>query len=67
MVDITARKTAEDNLQRITRLYAVLSHCNQAIVRSASEDELFPQICRDAVEFGGMRMAWIGVVESALV
>ena len=65
MVDITTRKTAEDNLQRMTRLYAALSQCNQAIVRSASEEELFPQICRDAVEFGGMKMAWIGVVDEA--
>lgn len=65
MVDVTTRKIAEDNLQRMTRLYAALSQCNQAIVRCASEEELFPQICRDAVEFGGMRMAWIGVINES--
>ncbi|MEP7184893.1 MAG: EAL domain-containing protein [Rhodanobacter sp.] len=65
MVDITTHKTAEDSLQRMTRLYAARSRCNQAIVRSASEEELFSQICRDAVEFGGMKMAWIGVVDEA--
>jgi len=63
MVDITMRKQAEEALQRMTRLYAALSQCNQAIVRCSSEAELFPQICRDAVEFGGMRMAWIGMVD----
>jgi hypothetical protein len=40
-----------------------LSQCNQAIVRCTSEEELFPLICRDAVHFGGMKMAWIGVAD----
>jgi diguanylate cyclase (GGDEF)-like protein/PAS domain S-box-containing protein len=63
IVDITGRKQADEALQRMTRLYAALSQCNQAIVRCSSEVELFPQICRDAVELGGMRMAWIGAVD----
>lgn len=58
-------KTAYDRLERLTKLYAALSQCNQAIVRCASEAELFPQICRDAVQFGGMKMAWIGPVDEA--
>jgi diguanylate cyclase (GGDEF)-like protein/PAS domain S-box-containing protein len=45
---------------RLTQLYAALSQCNQAIVRSKNEEELFPIICRDAVNFGGMKMATIG-------
>lgn len=48
--------------QRLANLYAALSCCNQAIVRSTSEEELFPKICHSAVEFGGMDMAWIGMV-----
>jgi diguanylate cyclase (GGDEF)-like protein/PAS domain S-box-containing protein len=63
LLDITDRKATEDKLQRVTQLYAALSQCNQAIVRCSSEQELFPQICRDAVQFGGMRMAWIGKVD----
>ena len=61
--DITERKRAEAKIQRLTQLYAALSQCNEAIVRCASEEELFPQICRAAVQFGGMKMAWIGVVD----
>ncbi|GAB1233491.1 hypothetical protein UT4_19590 [Ferrigenium sp. UT4] len=61
--DITARKLAELNLQRLSKLYAALSQCNQAIVRCADEKELFPVICRDAVNFGGMTMAWIGLLD----
>jgi PAS domain S-box-containing protein len=61
--DITERKSAEAKIQRLTQLYAALSQCNEAIVRCASEEELFPQICRAAVQFGGMKMAWIGIVD----
>ena len=61
--DITARKTAELKVERITGLYAALSQCNQAIVRCENEAELYPVICRDAVKFGGITMAWIGMVD----
>ena len=63
--DITERKAAESQIQRLTQFYAALSQCNQAILHCTSEDELFPQICRAAVEFGGMKMAWIGLVDEA--
>lgn len=46
---------------RLNRLYVALSQCNQAIVHCSSEAELFPQICQDAVTYGGMKMAWIGL------
>jgi diguanylate cyclase (GGDEF)-like protein/PAS domain S-box-containing protein len=58
-------KNAYGRLERLTRIYAALSQCNQAIVRSNSETELFPQVCRDAVQFGGMSMAWIGMIDEA--
>lgn len=63
--DITARKEGEDRLQRLTQLYAALSQCNQAIVRCNNVAELFPHICNDAVTFGGMKMAWIGMLDEA--
>ena len=58
-------KEAEATILRLTRLYAAISHCNQAITRCASAAELFPQICRDTVSFGGMKMAWIGLIDEA--
>lgn len=61
--DITQRRMDQTRIHRLTQLYAALSQCNQAIVRCASEDELFRQICHDAVKFGGMKMAWIGLLE----
>ncbi|MFA5372243.1 MAG: transporter substrate-binding domain-containing protein, partial [Sideroxydans sp.] len=63
--DITRRHATETQLARMTKLYAALSQCNQAIVRCADEAELFPQVCRDVVELGGMRMAWIGMLDAA--
>ncbi len=62
--NITERKAAEAKIQRYTQLYAALSHCNKAIVHCASDEELFLQICRAAVEYGGMKMAWVGLVDS---
>ena len=63
MQDITKRKAAEAKIQQLSQLYAALSQCNQAIVRCTSEAELLPQICRDAVHFGGFKMAWIGITD----
>ncbi len=54
---------SQARVQRLSRLYAALSQCNQAIVHSTSAEQLFPQICLDAVRFGGMSMAWIGMVD----
>jgi PAS domain S-box-containing protein len=61
--DITEWKQSADKIQRLSRLYSTLSHCDQAIVHSATEDELFPRICQDAVKYGGYKMAWIGLVD----
>jgi PAS domain S-box-containing protein len=50
-------------IQRHTQLYAALSQCNKAIVHCASEDELLLQICRAAVQSGGLKMAWVGLID----
>lgn len=57
------RQENEAQITRITRLYAALSQCNQAIVRCENQEDLFAQICLDAVRFGGMKMAWIGLID----
>lgn len=62
--DITERKRAEAEVFRLSQLYAALSHCNQAIVHSRTEKELFGQICYGIVHYSDRRfnMAWIGLV-----
>lgn len=63
--DLTERKQTEAKILRLSQLYAAISHCSQAIVHCASEESLFPQICKDVVTFGGMQMAWIGLLDEA--
>ncbi|MDD2832930.1 MAG: EAL domain-containing protein [Methylotenera sp.] len=63
--DLTERKQSEQKVQRLTHLYQALSEINQAIVRMADERDLFPLVCRCAVDFGGMKMAWIGQLDAS--
>jgi diguanylate cyclase (GGDEF)-like protein/PAS domain S-box-containing protein len=63
--DISERKQDEDRIRKLNHLYAALSHCNKAIVRCTGVEELFPKICHDVVAFGGMKLAWIGMVDES--
>ncbi|MGZ5168947.1 MAG: EAL domain-containing protein [Burkholderiales bacterium] len=61
--DITERKKAEDRIVHLNRVYAILSGINTLIVRVRDRDELFREACRIALDEGGFRMAWIGIVD----
>jgi len=61
--DVTERREHERKLTRLSRVHAVLSGINSAIVRVRSRDELFRDACRIAVGAGQFRMAWVGVVD----
>jgi len=61
--DITERKESEEKIARLTRLYAVLSKVNEAIVRITDPDMLYQEACRIAVEEGSFKMAWIGLTD----
>ncbi len=62
--NISERKADQGKVLRYTQLYAALSQGNKAIVYSATEEELFLKVCRAAVLYGGMKMAWIGIVDA---
>jgi PAS domain S-box-containing protein/diguanylate cyclase (GGDEF)-like protein len=64
--DITQRLAQEERIMRLSRIQAVLSGINSAIVRIRDRDALFREACRIAVEEGMFRMAWIGVAEPDL-
>lgn len=49
--------------ERLKQLYSARSECNLAIVQSKNETELFSRICHHIVDFGGLKMAWIGIVD----
>jgi len=56
---------AHRSLMEKTLLYNVLSATNQSIVRTDNAEELYAEICRIAVELGGFKLAWIGLVDEA--
>jgi diguanylate cyclase len=62
--DITERREHLAGIARLSRIYAVLSGINSAIVRIRDRDELMQEACRIAVEEGVFQMAWIGVVDA---
>ena len=57
--DVSARRRAEQRLIQMTRLYDFLSHVNQAIVWSKSQDDLLQRVCQTAIHHGRFRKAWV--------
>jgi PAS domain S-box-containing protein len=62
--DMTERRQAELELRRINRLYAVLSHVNQILIRARTSEELLQQVCAVAVEHGGFQAARINRLDA---
>lgn len=60
--DITERKEAEREQQRLNRALRLLGYCNAALAHAESEAQL-GDICKLIVEVGGYRMAWVGYAE----
>jgi PAS domain S-box-containing protein len=59
--DITQRRAHERQIERLTRLYAAMTHLSQTMVRCATREELRTEICRVLVRSDLFRMVWIGV------
>ncbi len=58
-VDITERKKAEMETEKVNRLYAFISSINQSIVHIKDEATLLKRACEIAVTIGKFRVAWI--------
>jgi diguanylate cyclase (GGDEF)-like protein/PAS domain S-box-containing protein len=63
--DITERRNQEQRIARLSRIQAVLSGINSAIVRIRDRQELFEEACRIAVDHGGFSIAWIAMLDHA--
>ena len=61
--DITVRKENESRNANLNRIYATLSQINETLVRVKDKEQLFPAICRVAVESGKFGLAWIGMLD----
>ena len=64
IVEGLMRFRAEARVAIVSRLYRLLSQVNEAIVRARDQAALFQEICRIAVEEGGFKMAWVGMVDA---
>lgn len=60
--DVTERKIKENKIEKLTRIYKVLSNVNQAIVRYKDINDLFKEVCRIIVDDGKYKMVWIGLI-----
>jgi len=61
--DISQRHAADAKIRRLNTAYATLSATNEAILGVHDASELFPRICRIAVEYGQFAGAWVGLVD----
>jgi diguanylate cyclase (GGDEF)-like protein/PAS domain S-box-containing protein len=61
--DITERTRQQEKIDRLSRITAVLSGINSAIVRIRDPLELFEEACRVAVHHGQFTFAWVGLVD----
>jgi len=63
--DVTERKLQEQSIENLSRVRAVTTAINSAIVRSHEQQVLFDEACRIAVEHGKFGLAWIGMIDAA--
>ena len=61
ITDVTERRRNEAELNRMVRLYAILSGTNQLVLRAANPQTLYQEICRIAVNRGGFLFCWVGI------
>ncbi|HVY05201.1 MAG TPA: EAL domain-containing protein [Burkholderiales bacterium] len=61
--EITQQRRADQEIVRLKDMYAALSRTNRAIVRIHEPTLLFDEVCRVAVEYGHLCLAWIGLVD----
>jgi hemerythrin-like metal-binding protein/PAS domain S-box-containing protein len=62
-INISERKKAENEQQRLNRALRLLSQCNLELVQSNSEQALLDNICQLIIDTGGYLMACVGYAE----
>ncbi|KAB2962832.1 PAS domain S-box protein, partial [Zoogloea sp.] len=62
--DLQAGRDTARDIARMTKLYQTLSATNKAIVHATDAARLLPEVCRIAVEYGELDLAWIGFAET---
>ena len=55
-------KRAEDRIAQLNRAQAILTGIDRAIVLIPDRQKLLDEVCRIAVEAGGFKLAWVGMI-----
>lgn len=61
--DVTERKLQEQKIEKLSRIRAVSSGINAAIVRIRERESLLQETCRITSEQGNFEMVWIGALD----
>jgi diguanylate cyclase (GGDEF)-like protein/PAS domain S-box-containing protein len=61
--DITERKRAELDVQKLTRYYVALSQMNEMIVRERDSQRVMDEACKIAETSGKLALVWIGILD----
>jgi len=62
--DVTERRGAERRIERVTHLYLALSHAAQQAAAAHTREQLFAEVCKTAVDYGGLSTSWIGLSDA---
>jgi two-component system cell cycle sensor histidine kinase/response regulator CckA len=65
LLDVSERQQARRRIEHLNRTLSVLSAINQTIVRERDPRVMMETACRTAVEKGGFRLAWVGMLDAA--
>jgi diguanylate cyclase (GGDEF)-like protein/PAS domain S-box-containing protein len=60
MLASAVKDAYQQKLLRLQKLYAAIAEADQLIYQSSDLPLLFTEICRIAVDLGGLTMAWVG-------
>ena len=63
---LALKESQQIKLQRLQKLYAALTEADQVIDSSSDLHAMYRDICRIAVELGGLTMAWVGEPDLAM-
>jgi diguanylate cyclase (GGDEF)-like protein/PAS domain S-box-containing protein len=61
--DITERREQQNRIARLTRIHAMMSGINAALLRIHDRKLFLKEACKIAVHEGGLLSAWIGLVD----
>lgn len=61
--NITESKKAEDEINRLNRLYQFISRINESMLKLDSKEEILAEACNIAVDVGKFQMAWFGTYD----